>query len=89
MKKLRLTPLNIVTALALAFFILLLFQPKPKVASHADVSPFFMFLSGALVVVAFVSDLIFRFTLKDLKRIWIVETIFIALAIALYLILQK
>jgi hypothetical protein len=87
--KLRLTPLNIVTAFALALLIVLLVQPKPAAGQHIDVSALHQLLLAALIVVTFVSDLIFRFTLKQLKRIWIVELIFIAIAVILFLLLQK
>jgi hypothetical protein len=87
--KLRLTPLNIVIALGLAVFVIVMFQPKPQGPGHSEFGMLYKFLLGGLIIVAFVCDLIFRFTLKDLKRIWIVETIFITLAIVLFLILQK
>lgn len=85
--KLRLTPLNIVTAAGLAMLAVSIFRTNPN--SHFDLSGFYKFLLGALIAVSFVSDLIFRFTLKDLKRIWLVETVFIVLTIILMLILQK
>ncbi len=89
MKKLRLTPLNIVTALSLALFIVLLFQPKTDGPRHIDVSIFYKFLLGGLVIVCFICDLIFRFALKDLKKIWIVESILVVITVILFLILQK
>lgn len=89
MRKLRLTPLNIVAALGIALLIVVSMQPKAKTAGHNELGALYLFILGSLVVVSFVSDLIFRFILKDLKRIWLVETVFIAIAITLFLILQK
>ena len=71
--KFRLTPLNIVTALGLGLL----------------GGGFYLLIIGCLVAVTFVSDMIFRFTLKDLKRIWIVELVFIVLTATIILILQK
>jgi len=85
--KLRLTPLNIITALSLAFLIASFFEKKA--VGHVDVSALYKLLLGALVLVSFISDMIFRFTIKNLKRIWLVEMVFIALTVILFLILQK
>jgi hypothetical protein len=87
--KFRLTPLNIITAIAFALFVVVLFRRKPEGPGAIDLGGIYQLMLGALVAVAFISDMIFRFTLKDLKRIWIVEIIFIALTIILFLILQK
>jgi len=87
--KFRLTPLNIVTAFGLALFIVVLFQPKSTGPQHIDIGALQKLILAALILVTFVSDLIFRFTLKQLKRIWIVELIFIILGVAAFLILQK
>ena len=86
--KLRLTPLNIVTALSLALLVVSIFQTNP-IGQHVDLRGFYKLLLGALAAVSFVSDLIFRSTLKELKKIWIVELVFIAITIILMLILQK
>lgn len=88
MKKLRITPLNIVAALALAFLIASFFQVKPS-RGHVDFSVFYKVILGGMFVVAFITDMIFRFIFKDLKRIWFVELVFISLTIILFLILQK
>ena len=88
MKKLRITPLNIVAALALAFFVASFFSTDPK-RGHVDFSVFYKGILGAMVIVAFITDMIFRFIFKDLKRIWFVEIAFISLTVILFLILQK
>lgn len=87
--KLRLTPLNIVTALGIAFLVLSFFQPKTTSVGHVQMSTFYQLIFAALIVVTIISDLIFRFALKDLKRIWLIETVFIALTVVIFLILQK
>ena len=87
--KLRITPLNIVGALGLGLIVVSLFSEKHTAPRQIDMSPFYLLILGCLVVVTFITDLIFRFTLKDLKKIWIVELIFIFIAAILMLILQK
>ena len=89
MKKLRITPLNIIAALALAFFVISLFQTEPNRAPQIFAEKVKTLFLIAIVVVAFITDMIFRFIFKDLKRIWFVELTFIALTIILFLILQK
>ncbi|WP_316803817.1 hypothetical protein [Pedobacter nototheniae] len=87
--KFRVTPLNIVGAASLALVIVNLFSNNEHTPRHVDFSRFYLLILGCLIVVTFITDLIFRFTLKDLKRIWIVEVVFIFIAAVLMLILQK
>ncbi len=86
--KFRVTPLNIVAAVAAFFAIYYLLTLK---STYPNVNPkgFFIWILFLLVLVTFVTDLIFRFMLKTLKKIWIVELIFIFIAVILMLILQK
>lgn len=86
--KFRLTPLNIITALGLALLVASFFGPATG-KGQLNFGGFYKWLLLALVVVTFVSDLIFRFALKSLKRIWMVEMLFIAATAILILILQK
>lgn len=88
MKKLRITPLNIIVALGLALLVVSFFQTNPP-GQHFDMRGFYKFILAALIVVSFVTDLIFRFIIKDLKRIWFVEMFFISFTVILFLILQK
>lgn len=88
MKKLRITPLNIIAALALAFLVASFFQTKTT-RGHVDFSAFYKVILAGMLVVAFITDMIFRFIFKDLKRIWFVELVFISLTVILFLILQK
>lgn len=89
MKKLRLTPLNIVIALALVLLMIMLFQPSSTNKAISNFNGLYQLILAALIVVCFIADMIFRFTIKNLKRIWFVETFFIALTVILFLILQK
>lgn len=87
--KLRITPLNIVGAIGLAFAAYRIIKPATNTSLNISTNGIMLLVLGCLVVVTFITDLIFRFTLKDLRRVWIVELVFIVLAIVLMLILQK
>jgi hypothetical protein len=84
----RITPLNIVAALALAFLVASFFESTSN-RVEVDFSNLYKIVLGGLLVVAFITDMIFRFIFKDLKRIWFVELAFISLTVILFLILQK
>lgn len=86
---LRITPLNIVSAIGLGLVTVYLLSEKTTAPRQINMSGFYLLILGCLIVVTFVTDLIFRFTLKDIKRIWVVELIFIVIAAILMLILQK
>jgi hypothetical protein len=86
--KLRITPLNIIVALGLALLVASFFQTNAS-GQHFGMRGFYKFILGALIVVSFITDLIFRFIIKDLKRIWFVEMFFISFTVILFLILQK
>ena len=88
MKKFRITPLNIVAALALIFLVTTFFKDQPNTLK-VDFSWFYTIIIIGLIVVSFITDMIFRFIFKDLKRIWFVELFFISLTVILFLILQK
>lgn len=87
--KFRFTPLNIVCAISMAYIAYRIVSPAKNTLLHINTNGILILVLCCLAVVTFVTDLIFRFTLKDLKRVWIVEIIFIVLAIVLMLILQK
>lgn len=86
----RLTPLNIVTSAALVVLILTFIQENEMKAfgGHAF-NTLFRIILGGIILVSLITDLIFRFLFKSLKRIWFVELIFISLTIILFLLLQK
>ncbi|WP_029275371.1 hypothetical protein [Pedobacter borealis] len=85
----RITPLNIVSAIGLGLVAVNLVSEKSTAPRHVDMSGFYLLILGCLILVTFITDMIFRFTLKDIKRIWVVELIFIVIAAVLMLILQK
>jgi len=87
--KLRITPLNIIGAVGLGLAAFNILSPKDSTPRHIDMSGFYLLILGCLILVTFITDLIFRFTLKDLKRIWIVESIFIVITIFLMVIIQR
>lgn len=86
---LRITPLNIVSAVGLGLVTLNLLSEKTTAPRHINMSGFYLLILGCLILVTFITDLIFRFTLKDIKRIWVVELVFIVIAAVLMVILQK
>lgn len=87
--KLKITPLNIVGAISLVYAAYRIIYPTNNAVLQINTSGLLIFVLICLALVTFVTDLIFRFTLKDLKRVWIVELIFIVIAVILMLILQK
>lgn len=87
--KLRVTPLNIVGAIGLGLVVVSLLSEKSTAPRQINFSGFYLLILGCLVVVTFITDLIFRFTLKNIKRIWMIELLFIIIAAILMLILQK
>lgn len=88
--RLRLTPLNIVTSLGFVCLSLSFFEYNLNGwLTKVGMAPLYRIIFACLILVSIVTDFIFRFLFKDLKRIWIVELIFIALTIIIFLLLQK
>lgn len=85
----RITPLNIIGAVGLGLAAFNILSPKDNTPRHIDMSGFYLLILGCLILVTFITDLIFRFTLKDLKRIWVVESIFIVITLILMVIIRK
>ena len=86
----RLTPLNIVTSLGFLFLALSFFEYNSGgLLIKAGMTPLYRIIFAALVLVSIITDFIFRFLFKDLKRIWLVELVFISLTIIIFLLLQK
>ncbi|MBC7616404.1 MAG: hypothetical protein H7202_10080 [Pedobacter sp.] len=84
--KFRLTPLNIITSMGFVGLALSYYQTKP---AQIDISPLYRIILVSMIGVSIVTDFIFRFLFKELKRIWLVELVFISLTIILFLLLQK
>lgn len=86
----RLTPLNIITSLGFVCLALSFLEPGSNgVLFTLGMTPLYRIIFACLVLVSIVADLIFRFLFKDLKRIWLVELVFISLTIIIFLLLQK
>lgn len=86
----RLTPLNIIASLGFVFLVLSFFSYNSgALLIKVGMEALYRIILACLVLVAIVTDLIFRFLFKDLKRIWFVEIIFISLTIIIFLLLQK
>lgn len=80
--KTRLTPLNVVSA---ALLVALLY---PLVHAGSSEKLLGTVLLLILVIICAVADIVFRGFLRDLKRIWIVETIFVIFVAILLLIFR-
>ncbi|MEJ5960691.1 hypothetical protein [Pedobacter immunditicola] len=85
--KLRLTPLNVITAMSFMAAAWMLFNgfgtPMEKTV---NLLIFGLCILGA--VVSFVSDLIFRKSIPSLKNLWIVEIAFLVFTVVLILIIK-
>jgi hypothetical protein len=82
--KIRLTPLNVISSLLIiAIAWLFIFADENGWRKLGAVSLIILW------VLSFVSDIVFRSFLKDLKRIWIIELVFIIFVALLILIIQS
>lgn len=80
--KLRLTPLNIVIAVLLVFAALQFFKP-----GSGSLIQSLSFVLMALV--CFVADIIFRRSFIAVKRIWIIELLFIIFAAVIFALIRR
>ncbi|WP_438871765.1 hypothetical protein [Pedobacter panaciterrae] len=87
--KVKLTPLNIVSAICLVIAIMLLINKKdegnPK---YVDITGILIGFSFLTAVVAFISDQIFRRFILNLKKLWVVEGVLIIFIIILIFIIK-
>ena len=83
--KLRLTPLNIIIALLLVYFGLLLFQESSK--SNNIISVFVI----AFAVILCIVDLIFRIVIPyaNNRKLWLIQSVFIIFVAILTFLLMK
>lgn len=81
--KLRLTPLNILTSVIVVSIIYLLIYRDTEGWRVLGTIPLIL-----LAVLSFITDLLFRRFIKDIKRIWIIELVFIIFAAILMLLIQ-
>ncbi|MBB5439427.1 asparagine N-glycosylation enzyme membrane subunit Stt3 [Pedobacter sp. AK017] len=88
--KLRLTPLNIVSAVFLVIAVwLLLEEKKPRgTAMYIDISGILVGFSFLIAIICFVSDQIFRKFVPELKKIWILECFFVVITILLIVVIK-
>jgi hypothetical protein len=82
---LRLTPLNIVSSLLLVSTAYLLIYPDIMV-NHAYPGSLSLLL---MFVLCFVSDIVFRRLIRDIKRIWLFELLFIIFVSFLILLIRS
>jgi hypothetical protein len=80
----RLTPLNILTSVILVSAVYLLLNRDAE--GWRILGTVSLFVLAAL---SFITDLFFRRFIKDLKRIWIIEVVFIIFAAVVMMIIQK
>ena len=79
--KFRLTPLNIVISLLM---IALVYQLMDGTKGYSQ-SIYFILMAFT----CFIADLIFRSVLSDIKRIWIIELLFIIFAAAIFALINQ
>lgn len=80
---LRLTPLNIVSSVLLVSIAYLLIFPDANGWRLLGAASLF-----SIAALTFITDILFRRLLKDLKRIWIIESVFIIFVAILILIIK-
>lgn len=87
--KVKLTPLNIVSAICLVIAVMLLInkqdQANPK---YVDISGILAGFSFLIAVVAFISDQIFRRVILNLKKLWVVEGVLVIFITILIFIIK-
>jgi hypothetical protein len=87
--KIKLTPLNIVSALALVIAALVLIEKRPPgYNSHINVTGLLTGFCLLVAVIAFVSDLIFRKFIPSLKKLWVIEGVLIVFIVILIFIIK-
>ena len=80
----RLTPLNIVASFLLVSIVYLLFFPDQHGWRYLGAIPLVVML-----MISFLSDLLFRRLIIDLKRIWLFEFLFIIFVIVLIALIRN
>ncbi len=79
----RLTPLNITSSALLVTIGYTILDANP---SGYSINIWLLF---SLFILSTCSDILFRGTIKDLKRIWLIELLFVVLVAALTLLLKR
>jgi len=87
--KVKLTPLNIVSAICLVIAVLLLINKKEEGnAKYVDITGILAGFSFLASVVAFISDQIFRRFILNLKKLWVVEGVLVIFITILIFIIK-
>ena len=87
--KIKLTPLNIVSALCLVFGVWILMDKQAiAIQSGLPVKGILVSFSLLAALVAFISDLIFRKIIPSLGRLWAVQLVLISFVIILIIIIK-
>lgn len=87
--KVKLTPLNIISAVCITTAAVLLFEKRPEPHAHTiNLQPILIGFSLLIAVIAFISDQIFRKFIPELKKIWIVECTVILFTVLLFVIIK-
>lgn len=81
--KVRLTPLSILVAVLIAASGYNLLYPEPSVTKIPN-----WLVLLLLAIIVFISDQLFRYYFKVMKRIWIVETCFTIFVAAIILLIR-
>lgn len=81
--KVRLTPLSILVAVLISVSGYNLLYPEPSVTKIPNWTVLLF-----LAIIVFISDQLFRYYFKIMKRIWIVETCFTIFVAAIILLIQ-
>lgn len=86
----RITPLNLVSAMALIFGVLLAFDAlKFFQAPNPAMRWIMVVLCALIVVVTFFSDMLFRKTFRSLGKIWVVELAMLVLTFITLLFIKS
>ena len=87
--KVKLTPLNIVSAICLTAAVLLLFNRRQSgQTTPVGLVDLMAGLSVIAAIVSFISDQIFRKFIPNVKKLWVVEGVLVIFIIILILIIK-
>lgn len=86
---LKLTPLNIVSSIALVTGMMLFIKPAAILGVQQQVNGLLAGFCILTAIIAFISDLLLRKFIPLLGKLWIVEGVLIVFTVALLLILKS
>lgn len=88
--KVKLTPLNLISAIGLvSAAMLFISKAQPQHPQHIDLTGTLAWLSVLAAVVFFVSDLIFRRFIPSFKKLWMVEGVLVIFMVILIFIIKS